>query len=60
MSYNICDVIDDTHLDYNFDEIAKQKTLKGIFTKKMLEKIKENPEQESSIMRGIEYVYRNM
>lgn len=56
----VSDIVDDSHLEYNFEEIAKQNTLKGIFTKNMLEILKENPEKEKVILNGIEYIYKNM
>lgn len=56
----IADIIDNTHLEYNFEEIAKQNTLKGIFTKNMLIRLKENREDEKIILNAIEYIYKNM
>lgn len=56
----VCEIEDKTRMDYNLEAIAKQKTLKGIFTKKMLEEIKYNPEAEDKVMQAIEYVYNNM
>ena len=57
---NVCEIIDKTRMDYDLNGIASQKTLKGIFTKKMLEEIKYNPEKEDQIMKAIEYVYMNL
>ena len=56
----VCEVEDRTRMDYNFESIASQKTLKGVFTRKMLEELKKNPEDEEKIMKVIEYVYNNM
>ncbi|MBR4111036.1 MAG: DNA repair exonuclease [Clostridia bacterium] len=56
----ITEIIDNTHLEYNLDEIAKQNTLKGIFTKNMLNILEENPEKERIILNAIEYIYKNM
>lgn len=56
----VTEIIDNTRLEYNLEEIAKQDTLKGIFTKNMLERLKENPEDEKIILNAIEYVYKNM
>lgn len=56
----VCEIEDKTRLDYNLHAIATQKTLKGMFTKKMLEEIKNNPENEEKILKAIEYVYNNM
>ena len=53
----ICNVIDNTHLPYNLEEIASMKNLKGIFTKKMLEVINDMPENEEEIMKAIEITY---
>lgn len=60
LSNYITEVVDDTHLEYNLDEISKQKNLKGIFTKNMLEKLSDNPDKEKIILNAIEYVYKNM
>lgn len=56
----VCEIEDKTRMDYDLENIAMQKTLKGVFTKKMLEEIKNNPEKEEQINRAIEYVYNNM
>lgn len=56
----VCEIEDKTRMDYDLENIAKQKTLKGIFTKKMLEELKYAPEEEQKIMQAIEYVYNNM
>lgn len=56
----VSEIIDNTHLEYNFEEIARQNTLKGIFTKNMLQKLKEMPEKEHVILNAIEYIYKNM
>lgn len=60
VSNYVADIIDNTHLEYNLEEIARQDTLKGIFTKKMLARLKENPEDEKIILNAIEYIYKNM
>jgi len=57
---NVCEIVDKTRMDYDLDLIASQKTLKGIFTKKMLEELKYNPEKEEQIRNAIEYVYMNL
>ena len=56
----VSEIIDNTHLEYNFEEIATQNTLKGIFTKNMLQKLKEMPEKEHVILKAMEYIYKNM
>lgn len=56
----VCEVVDKTRMDYDLKGIATQKTLKGIFTKKMLEELEKSPENEDKIMKAIEYVYKNM
>lgn len=56
----VCEIEDKTRMDYNLENIATQRTLKGVFTKKMLEEIKNNPENESKIIKAIEYVYNNI
>jgi DNA repair exonuclease SbcCD nuclease subunit len=57
---NICDIIDETKLEYNLEEIATQNTLKGKFTKKILEKIQGEPEKKEELMMALEYVFKNM
>ena len=56
-SSNITEFRDETHLPYDLEEIAKQQTLKGIFTRKMLEEIEKNPNQREEIMKAIEITY---
>ncbi len=57
ISSNICEFKDETHLPYDLEEIAKQETLKGIFTRKMLEELEKNPNQKEEIMKAIEITY---
>lgn len=54
---NIVEFKDETRLPYDLEEIAKQQTLKGIFTRKMLEELKNNPNQKDEIMKAIEITY---
>ncbi len=56
----IYEVIDNTRLNYNLEEISKEKNLKGAYTKKMLQELKEHPEEEEKIYKAIEIVYENM
>ena len=56
----ITEILDNTYLEYNLDEIAKQNTLKGVFTKNMLKKLEENPDKEKIILNAIEYIYKNI
>lgn len=56
----ICDVEDKTHNEYNLEEISKQKNLKGVFTKRMLDDLNNHREDEEKIMKAIEYVYNNI
>lgn len=60
MNKGVCDIIDNTHLPYNLQEIAMQKNLKGIFTKKMLKKLEEEPNRKDEIMRAIEITYSSL
>ena len=60
MDKDVCEIVDETHLPYDFEEIAKQKTLKGIFTRKMLEKIEEEPSRKGEIMKAIEITYSSL
>ena len=57
---SVCEVRDETHLPYNLEEIAAQKTLKGIFTKKMLKELEDFPNQKELIMRAIEITYNSL
>ena len=50
---NICEFEDNSHYGYNLDEISKEDTLKGIFTKKILEEIDKNPEEKEKFLRSI-------
>ncbi len=48
----VCAVEDNTHASYDLNAISKEETLKGIFTKKMLSMMDENPEQKDKILRS--------
>ena len=50
---NILKIKDKTEIEYNLNNLIEQKNLKGIFIKKLLEKNKENPEQEKIIKEAI-------
>ncbi len=52
----VCDVIDNTHYEYDLDKMSKQDTLKGIFVRNMLKILKDNPEKEKIVMQAIENV----
>lgn len=55
---NICEIRDLTHISYDFEKIAGEQNLKGFFTRKMLDEIKEKPEQKEEIMKAIEITYQ--
>ena len=55
---NICEIRDYTHTSYDFEKIATEQNLKGFFTKKMLDEIKEKPEQKEEILKAIEITYQ--
>ena len=57
LSENICEVRDETHLPYQLDQIAESRNLKGIFTRKMLEYLDENPRNEAEVMKAIELTF---
>ena len=59
-SKNICEIRDLTHIGYDFEKIATEQNLKGFFTKKMLEELKNNPEQEEEIIKALEITYELM
>ena len=51
---NVLKLKNKTETECDFDKLAKQKSLKGIFIKRMLEKLKNNPEQEETIKKAID------
>ena len=51
---NILKIKDKTKLKYDLEKISKENSLKGIFVKELLEKIKENPEEKETIEKAIE------
>lgn len=51
---NIIKVKDKTEIELDFDKLANQKNLKGIFIKKLLQKLEDNSENEDIIKRAIE------
>ena len=55
---NICEIRDLTHISYDFENISKEQNLKGFFTRKMLEEMKEKPEQKEEILKAIEITYQ--
>ncbi len=57
---NVYEVIDETHVEYNLDELSKEETLKGIFAKKILNAIEEDKENEDKYYKALEFVYKVM
>ena len=55
---NICEIKDFTHMSYDLESIAKEKNIKGFFTRKMLEEIENNPEKREEILKAIEITYQ--
>lgn len=51
---NILKIEDKTTLPYDLEALKCQNSLKGIFVKNMLQKLKENPEKEEEIKKAIE------
>ena len=51
---NILKIKNYTRTKCDFDNIAKQKNLKGIFVKNLIEQMKANPEDEESIKQALE------
>ena len=51
---NIIKIKDKTKIKYDLEKIAEENSLKGIFVKKLLEKIKQNPEEKKIIEKAIE------
>lgn len=61
LTSNIVRVEDKTNLAYDLEEIAKENTLRGIFTKKALQKIEKVREEEKEIFqKAIEIVIEEM
>lgn len=56
----ICDIKDNTEMPYDLKSIVEEKTLRGIFTKKMLEKLEQNPEDKEEIYKAIDIVFQQM
>ena len=50
----ILKVMDKTETEYNIDNLAMQKNLKGMFVKNLLEKLKSDPQEEDSIKKAME------
>ncbi len=57
---NVCAVENETHIKYDLEAIAREDTLKGVFTKKILEEIKSNPQEEKRYMGALKLVYKYM
>jgi len=51
---NILKIKNIAEIEYNLEKISEQKNLKGIFIKKILKKIEENPDEEKIIKKSIE------
>ena len=51
---NIIKIKDKTKIKYDLEKIAEENSLKGIFVKELLEKIKQNPEEKKIIEKAIE------
>ena len=51
---NILKIKNKAEIKYDLEKISKQKNLKGIFIKKLLKKIEENPDEEKIIKKSIE------
>lgn len=54
LNENIIKIKNNSKINCNLELISKENNLKGIFVKKMLEKIKENPEKKEEIEQAIE------
>ena len=50
----IIKVKDNTTLGYNLDKISNETTLRGIYVKEVLERIKENPENKEELEKALE------
>ena len=50
---NILKVKDETEIEYNIDNLVKQKNLKGMFVKNLMEKIESDPENKNIIEEAI-------
>jgi len=52
----ICKIEDNTYFEEDYEKIARQDTLKGIFIRNMLKEIENNPDKKEIAMKAIEYV----
>jgi len=58
---NVCKMKDNTKFAYDFEGIKKEETLKGVFTRKMLEEMKNMSEEESvEAYKIIDMIYQMM
>ena len=51
---NIIKIKDYTKLNYDLEKIAKENTLKGLFVKEIMQKMKENPEDEEILQNALD------
>ena len=51
---NIIKVKDYTKINYDLEKISKENTLKGLFVKGILQKMKDNPEDMSVLENALE------
>lgn len=58
---NVCKIKDNTQLSYNFETIKKEESLKGIFTKKILEEVERmNDDEKQETYKIIDLIYKMM
>ena len=50
---NVCEVEDNSNFDYNLEEISKEESLRGIFTRNVLEEINKNPTEKEKYLRSV-------
>ena len=51
---NIIKIKDYTKLNYDLERISKENTLKGLFVKEIMQKMKESPEDEEILQNALD------
>ena len=61
LSKNICEIKDNTIVPYDFETIKQMKNLKGVFTKKILDEMKNmNEDEKYEMLKVIDLIYQMM
>ena len=54
LNHNIIKIKDNTKIEIDFEKLKNENSLKGIFVKNMMEKMKNNPESKNEILEALE------